>query len=423
MNEPPILCKGFHLFARSITDPSLTIRLPYEPDSSVLLLAVAAGAVGLGSAILTLETNGLVDEEVTHARVGGRGDGKGNDDTCRNVRDRPCHRRWIAGADRGGSTREESCEGASGVARRYELFQWTRRQHDLGPDVFEGSSRRRAMVGVCRRRSMAHVPACSSFCTDTKHRQLVTDAIDGISAGNGAATTDRTNIPARGSSGAPLGGTPAGQLAWETCWPRCGVESGVVVEKSPAQGRFDRGERALEGEGLHLQFERYGVAHQWVGAGARLSHEWSHAGQLQPLTSAHGPGEQAQNLPQAVTLCSSSPCHRLAGSNWTESTDSFGDYLTSELSHHPTPPHHDPSRAIEPPPSLKVALETPNRPTCPTTSALPSPSSSSLVWRPCSSSHAKFPRPGKLTWPDVDGIPVSGRLLTVSTAGMPKIPH
>lgn len=237
MNEPPILCKGVHLFARSITDPSLTIRLPYEPDSSVLLLAVAAGAVGLGSAILTLETNGLVDEEVTHARVGGRRDGKGNDDTCINVRDRPCHRRWIAGADRGGSTREESCEGASGVARRYELFQWTRRQHDLGPDVFEGLSRRRAMVGVCRRRSMAHVPACSSFCTDTKHRQSVTDAIDGISAGNGAATTDRTNIPARGSSGAPLGGTPAGQLAWETCWPRCGVESGVVVEKSPAQGR------------------------------------------------------------------------------------------------------------------------------------------------------------------------------------------
>lgn len=72
MNEPPILCKGFHLYAQSITIPSLTIRLPYEPDSLVLFLAVAAGAVGLGSAILTLETNGLVNEEVTHARVGGR---------------------------------------------------------------------------------------------------------------------------------------------------------------------------------------------------------------------------------------------------------------------------------------------------------------------------------------------------------------
>lgn len=89
MNEPPILCTGFHLYAQSITTPSLTIHMPYEPHSSVLLLAVAAGAVGLGSAILTLETDGLVDEEVTHARVGGRGDGKGHDDTCENVRDRP----------------------------------------------------------------------------------------------------------------------------------------------------------------------------------------------------------------------------------------------------------------------------------------------------------------------------------------------
>lgn len=74
----------------------------------------------------------------------------------------------------------------------------------------------------------------------------VTDAIDGISAGNGAAATDRTDIPARGSSGAPSGGTPAGQLAWETCWPRCGVESGVVVEKSPAQGRFEAARELLK---------------------------------------------------------------------------------------------------------------------------------------------------------------------------------
>lgn len=169
MNLP--FCARGSIYAQSITTPSLTILLPYEPDSSVLLLAVAAGAVGLGSAILTLETNGLVDKEVTHARVGGRRDGKGNDDTCENVRDRPYHRTWIAGADRGGSTREGSCEGASGVARRYELFQWTRRQHGLGPGAFEGSSRRRARVGVVVVVEWAHVPACSSFCTDTKHRQ------------------------------------------------------------------------------------------------------------------------------------------------------------------------------------------------------------------------------------------------------------
>lgn len=183
------------------------------------------------------------------------------------------------------------------------------------------------------------------------------------------------------------------------------------------------GERALEGEGLRLQFERYGVAHQWVGAGARLSHEWSPAGQLQPLTSAHGPGEQAQYLPQAVTLCSSSPCHRLGEATGRRARTALATTSPQSSLASPTPPITTPSRAIEPPPSLKVALETPNRPTCPTTSALPSPSSSSLVWRPCSSSHAKFPRPGKLTWPDVDEIPVSGRMLTVSTAGMPKIPH
>lgn len=53
----------------------------------------------------------------------------------------------------------------------------------LGPGILEGSSRRRAMVGVVVVVQWAHVPACSSFCTDTKHRQSVTDAIDGISAG------------------------------------------------------------------------------------------------------------------------------------------------------------------------------------------------------------------------------------------------
>jgi len=46
-----------------------------------VLLPTVTGAVGLGSAILTLETNGLVDEEVTRARVASRADGKGNDDT------------------------------------------------------------------------------------------------------------------------------------------------------------------------------------------------------------------------------------------------------------------------------------------------------------------------------------------------------
>lgn len=421
MNEPPILCTGFHLYAQSITTPSLTVRLPCEPDSSVLLLAVAAGAVGLGSAILTLETDGLVDEEVTHARVGGRGDGKGNDDTCENVRDQPYHRRWIAGTDRGGSTREGSCEGASGVARRYELFQWTRRQHGLGPGIFERSSRdvggrwwvlsssfngsRTSLLLLLYRHKTSSVQSLTQL----------TESLQGSGCSHRQDRHTGTGFIRRAvGRNARRAARVGNMLEWRVV---------LFVEKSPAQGRFEAGERALEGEGLRLlQFERYGASHQWVGAGARLSHGWSPAGQLQPLASAHGPGEQAQNLPQAVTLCSSSPCHRLGGSNRTESTDSFGDYLTSELSHntHLPPPI---TTAIEPPPSLKVALETPNRPTCPTTSALQSPSSSSPVCRPCSSSHAKFPRPGKFTWPDVDGIPVSGRLLTVSTAGMLKIPH
>jgi hypothetical protein len=143
MNLP--FCARVSIYAQSITSPSH--HPPYEPHSSVLLFAVGC-AVGLGSAILTLETNGLIDQEVTQARVASRADGKGNDDTCKNVRDRAFRGRWIAGADRGGATREGSCEGASGVARRYELFQWTRRQHGFGPGIFEGSSGRRAIVGV-----------------------------------------------------------------------------------------------------------------------------------------------------------------------------------------------------------------------------------------------------------------------------------
>jgi hypothetical protein len=210
MNLP--FCAGVSIYAQSITSPSH--HPPYEPHSSVLLLAVGC-AVGLGSAILPLKTNGLIDEEVTQARVASRADGKGNDDTCKKMSE----------------TEHSAGDGSQGLTEGEQLGRDLAKAPQAlrdGMSCFSGRDVSTGLVQVYSRGRVAggRLRVLSSFngsrtrlfllLQDTQHRQSVTDAIDGISARKGPAATDRADIPARGSSGAPLGGTPAEQLAWET---------------------------------------------------------------------------------------------------------------------------------------------------------------------------------------------------------------
>jgi hypothetical protein len=81
------------------------LNAPYDPlprakRLNCPLVVLALGAMGIGSAILSLKTDSLVNKEVADARVARSADGEPNDNTCN-----PPSEIASAGRNRNGSPR------------------------------------------------------------------------------------------------------------------------------------------------------------------------------------------------------------------------------------------------------------------------------------------------------------------------------
>lgn len=90
-------------------------------------------------------------------------------------------------AHRGGSTQGGSCGDVSGAGRPCGLFNVFVSHRSVGK--FDDARKSRSS-GVAGEAQSLHVPDCSSFCKDTAPT-FSSDAIEGSSAGKGAAKTYR----------------------------------------------------------------------------------------------------------------------------------------------------------------------------------------------------------------------------------------
>jgi len=129
----------------------------------VVLLLVGMGIRG---AVLPLEADGLVDEEVAAARVDGSADGKSNDDAC-DLYQYGCQNTKQGAtvvAHRGETTRGGSASGGGDAAKRCALWfdgvcVSLHILHDL---MHSGWS---MLSSGLSSPNWPHVPDCSSFCT------------------------------------------------------------------------------------------------------------------------------------------------------------------------------------------------------------------------------------------------------------------
>lgn len=98
---------------------------PPDPNHSypplVVLLLVG---MGIRSAVLSLEADGLVDDQMAGARVDGSADGESNDDTCgiRKYGSQVYGTGHIAAAHRGETARGGSASGGGDAAKRCALW-------------------------------------------------------------------------------------------------------------------------------------------------------------------------------------------------------------------------------------------------------------------------------------------------------------
>lgn len=89
---------------------------PVRHDALVVLLGS-----GIGSSVLALETDGLVDEQMTCDRVASGDDSEANDNTCICVSLCNAAAIIVFMTNREESTQRGSCGVVGGVARRCEL--------------------------------------------------------------------------------------------------------------------------------------------------------------------------------------------------------------------------------------------------------------------------------------------------------------